>query len=159
MNTLSSRIVIFAVAALLGASANGRDAQAQTRYVNGLTFAPSGSWQISASASGGQFTPQISYSSLYGGTLTWCCIGSGNNICYFKREDTGQFVTASDSTHGDNITATGALTGFTAVNGQTTRYPISVSPMCAWAGLYPILIHIPGWRAIRPARFTLTVTP
>jgi hypothetical protein len=162
---LSSRIVIIAVAALLGASANGRDAQAQSYFVNGITFSANvQDWTISASATGGEFTPFLDYSSVYASfnkDYAICC--SSDSLCYFKREDTKQTVTAVTPTPNAQITSTRPLTGFTAVNGQQTRYPISLNAMCSFvimpAGTAGVRWHLPGWRTLRPGRFTLTVNP
>jgi hypothetical protein len=151
MNALSSRIVIIAVAALFGASANGRDAQAQTHYYNGIAFAPSpGPWQISAGASGGNFTPLVAYNiPNLKGLILECGpstspsfrredpIRSNNKEgvglkplgmvlvplsgSYFDREDVGQFV-ATQAQGANKITGTAPLTGFTCTK-QNPQYP------------------------------------
>jgi hypothetical protein len=167
MNALSSRVVIIAVAALLGASANGRDAQAQSYFVNGVTFSANvQDWTISAAAAHGEFTPVIDYTSVYHAFNkdgADCC--ASDSLCYFKREDTKppQTISASGVTAGTTITGTQALTGFIAKDGQTTRYAISLIAMCSLV-LNPnpsqlVTWHLPGWRTLRPDRFTLTVNP
>jgi hypothetical protein len=131
MNALPTRIVIVAMAALIGASVNGHDAQAQIRVVNGIQFSPSGSWNISAGEFGGKFIPQINFTPRLSIIPFHCC--SNGNYCIFKREDTGEYHVATDATDSGQIISTQTFSGFTAnPDGSAKRYPISLSAMCGF---------------------------
>jgi hypothetical protein len=162
MGALPTRTAIIVMAALFGATLTGRDAQAQTRVIDGLTFAPYGNWTISASADDGEFTPIIQYPS-NNSTRVICC--GPDDYCYFKREDNpAQRVVAVGAVVG-NVFIIGGLKPFAGLSptsgpGKNGRVPISITVSChyltsanhfTWTGL--------GQSELRPNRFTLVVNP
>jgi hypothetical protein len=117
MHALPSRIAVIAVTALLGAALSPNGAHAQNRQANGITFSPSGSWNISGGGRNGtSFKPVVTYSSwtvsafAFGVESIFCCSPAHGNPCYFKNEDNGDYHTAT-------LTALGTITSDAAFSG------------------------------------------
>ncbi len=155
MNALTIRIALMAAAATLAVSTVSRNAAAQTRLVAGLSFSPTGSWNITESQASSGFKPQVAYSS-YRGLIKCCTV----NTCTFKRDDTQESGSATE-TEADPYTigAVGAFFGLKAnADGTPKRYGFDLTANCVLTFGPGGVMYFKGSSNIRPARFTLTVT-
>jgi hypothetical protein len=156
LNTLTRRVALTAVAAIVGVSAFSRDADAQTRMAKGIIFEPAASWTISES-DGGSFQPLVTYRS-FATLLIECCNPIYNRNCVFRREDTNETIPATGA-NGLYIGSNSEFTGLKANDdGTLKRIPISLVASCVLHVGPGGSMYFNGSTNIRPARFTLTVT-